>query len=165
MRLRIEKLSRLHAVESFDCGTPALNEFLERYALQNQQADASRTHVALYGEEVVGFYTLVAGEVAHVDAPARVVKGLAKYPVPVMVLARLAVSKSRQGQGIGSGLMKDALLRVLAVTEHAGVRAVAVHAKDDNARSFYEHFNFERSPTDAYHLLLLMKNVRALVST
>lgn len=160
MALRIEKLTRAHAVDAFDCGTPALNRFLERYALQNQQADASRTFVALDGTEVIGFYTLVVGEVAHADAPARVVKGLAKYPVPVMVLARLAVSHGRQGQGVGAGLLKDALVRIVAAADHAGIRAVAVHAKDAAARAFYERFDFERSPTDPYHLLLLMKDVR-----
>ena len=163
MALRIEKLARLHVVDGFDCGNLALNRFLQRYALQNQQADAPRTHVALDGDEVVGFYTLVVGEVALADAPARIIKGLAKYPVPVMVLARLAVSKARQGQGFGAGLLKDALLRIMAAAEHAGIRAVAVHAKDDPARSFYERFDFERSPTDPYHLLLLMKDVRALM--
>ena len=163
MAVRIEKLTRAHAVDSFDCGTTALNRFLERYALQNQQADASRTYVAVDGAKVIGFYTLVVGEVAHADAPARIVKGLAKYPVPVMVLARLAVSLTRQGQGLGAGLLKDALVRIVAAADHVGVRAVAVHAKDDAARAFYERFDFERSPTDAYHLLLLMKNVRALL--
>lgn len=163
MALRIEKLTRVYAVDGFDCGTLALNRFIERYALQNQQADASRTYVALDGTEVIGFYTLVVGEVAHADAPARIVKGLAKYPVPVMVLARLAVSRARQGEGLGAGLLKDALLRIVAAADHAGIRAVAVHAKDDVARAFYERFHFVRSPTDPYHLLLLMKDVRALL--
>lgn len=164
MALRIEKLTRTHAVDGFDCGTPALKRFLERYALQNQQADASRTYVALDGTEVIAFYTLVVGEVAHADAPARIIKGLAKYPVPVLVLARLAVSSVRQGQGIGAGLLKDALVRIVAAADHAGIRAVAVHAKDDAARAFYERFDFEHSPTDPYHLLLLMKDVRALLA-
>jgi predicted N-acetyltransferase YhbS len=162
--LRVEKLTRTHAVDGFDCGTPALNRFLERYALQHQQADASRTYVALDGTDVIGFYTLVVGEVAHADAPARIPKGLAKYSVPVLVLARLAVSSVRQGQGIGAGLLKDALLRIVAAADHAGIRAVAVHAKDDAARAFHERFDFERSPTDPYHLLLLMKDVRALLA-
>jgi GNAT superfamily N-acetyltransferase len=162
--LRIEKLTRTHAVDGFDCGTPALNRFLERYALQSQQADASRTYVALDGTEVIGFYTLVVGEVAHADAPARIVKGLAKYPVPVVVLARLAVSHARHGQGIGAGLLKDALVRIVAAADHAGIRAVAVHAKDDVARAFYERFHFVRSPTDPHHLLLLMKDVRVYLA-
>lgn len=164
MAFRIEKLTRSHVVEGFDCGTPALNRFLERYALQSQQADASRTYVALDEDEVVGFYALVVGEVAHVDAPPRIIKGLARYPVPVMILARLAVSKSRQGQRLGAGLLKDALLRIVGAADLAGIRAVAVHAKDDSARAFYERFDFERSPTDPYHLLLLMKDVRAILA-
>ena len=163
MALRIEKLTRSHVVEGFDCGVPALNRFLERYALQNQQADASRTYVALDEDEVVGFYAIVVGEVVHADAPPRIIKGLARYPVPVMMLARLAVSRTRQGQGMGAGLLKDAFLRIAGAADQAGIRAVAVHAKDDAARAFYERFDFERSPTDPYHLLLLMKDVRAIL--
>jgi GNAT superfamily N-acetyltransferase len=159
--LRIEKLHRDHAIDAFDCGREALNRFLIRYALQNQQAGASLTYVALADEEVAGYYTLVVGQVEYSDAPERLTKGLARHPVPIMLLARLAVAASWQGKGLGSGLLKDAMLRTLRAADIAGIRAFAVHAKDDEARSFYERFDFVPSPSDPYHLFRLLKDVRA----
>ena len=161
--LRIEKLRRDHAVEGFDCGKDALNRFLERHALQSQQAGATTTYLALRGDEVVGFYSLAVGQVEYVDAPERLVKGLARHPVPVMVLARMAVASGFQGMKLGAGLLKDAMLRTLQASEIAGLRAFVVHAKDDEARAFYERFDFIASPTNPYHLMLLLKDVRALV--
>jgi GNAT superfamily N-acetyltransferase len=162
--LRIEKLQRSHAVEGFDCGREALNQFLTRYAHQNQQAGASTTYVALNErDEVIGYYTLVVAEVRYDDAPERLTKGLARHPVPLMLLARLAVATAWQGKGLGAGLLKDAMLRTLQAADIAGIRALAVHAKDDEAKAFYEHFDFVASPTDPYHLFLLLKDVRAAV--
>lgn len=161
--LRIEKLERGHEVESFDCGREALNRFLVRFALQNQMAGASQTYVALADEQVVGYYTLVVGQVEHADAPERLIKGLARHPVPIMLLARLAVGIAWQGRKLGSGMLKDAMLRTLQAAEIAGIRAFAVHAKDDQARAFYEHFDFFPSPTDPYHLFRLLKDIRNLV--
>ena len=159
--LRIEKLQRHHPLESFDCGREALNRFLIRYALQNQQGGASQTYVALTGEAVVGYYTLVVGQVDYDDAPERLKKGLARHPVPIMLLARLAIAASCQGKGLGSGLLKDAMLRTLQAAEIAGIRAFVAHAKDDAAKAFYERFDFVPSPSDPYHLFRLMKDVRA----
>ena len=159
--LRIEKLQQSHAVEGFDCGQEALNRFLTRYALQNQQAGAAQTYVAISGDEVIGFYTLVVGQVDHIDAPERLTKGLARHPVPIMLLARLATALAWHGKGIGSGLLKDAMLRTLQAADIAGIRAFAVHAKDDQARAFYERFDLIASPTDPYHLFILLKDVRA----
>jgi GNAT superfamily N-acetyltransferase len=158
---RIEKLQRTHDLGTFDCGREALNRFLVRYAFQNQQAEASQTYVALSDDEIVGYYTLVVGQVEHSDAPERLSKGLARHPVPIMLLARLAVSVTFQGKGLGIGLLKDAMLRTLQAADIAGIRAFAVHAKDDDARSFYERFDFVSSPSDPYHLFLLLKDVRA----
>jgi GNAT superfamily N-acetyltransferase len=163
MNLRVEKLHRAHAVESFDCGREALNRFLIRYALQNQQAGASQTYLALAGEAVAGYYTLVVGQVDYDDAPARLKKGLAQHPVPIMLLARLAIATTWQGKGAGSGLLKDAMLRTLQAADIAGIRAFAVHAKDDEARAFYERFDFIPSPVDPYHLFRLLKDIRALL--
>ncbi len=160
---RIEKLRRDHAVDRFDCGQEALNRFLVRHALQNQQAGASQTYVVLAGDEVVGFYTLVVAQVEYDDAPQRLGKGLAKHPIPLMLLARLAVATSWQGHGLGSGLLKDAMLRTLQAADIAGIRALAVHAKDDDARAFYERFGFIPAPSDPYHLFVLLKDVRALL--
>ncbi len=161
MNLRIEKLQRAHSVEHFDCGHESLNRFLIRYALQNQQASACTTYVALADRDVAGYYTLVVGQVEHEGAPERLKKGLARHPVPIMLLARLAVAREWQGKGLGSGLLKDAMLRTLQAADIAGIRAFAVHAKDDTARSFYERFDFIASPSDPYHLFRLLKDIRA----
>ena len=158
---RIEKLHRSHAIDGFDCGRDALNRFLIRYALQNQQAGASSTYVALADKEVAGYYTLVVGQVEYGDAPERLIKGLARHPVPIMLLARLAISAPWQGKGLGSGLLKDAMLRTLQAADIAGIRAFAVHAKDGEAKSFYERFDFVPSPSDPYHMFRLLKDVRA----
>jgi GNAT superfamily N-acetyltransferase len=162
---RIEPLVRTHAVEDFECGQEPLNRFLIRHALQSQQADASRTYVAVEGDRVVGYFTLVFGEVARVAAPPRIGRGLARHPIPIMVLARLAVVVDRQGCGLGAGLLKDAILRTLRAADIAGLRAFVVHAKDEASRAFYERFDFLPSPTDPLHLFLLMKDLRRIVGT
>lgn len=161
---RIEKLRRDHHVDPFDCGQEALNRFLIRYAFQNQQAEASQTYVALIGAEVVGFYTLVVAQLDYDGAPQRLAKGLARHPIPLMLLARLAVATSWQGHGLGAGLLKDAMVRTLQAADIAGIRAIAVHAKDDAARAFYERFGFVQAPTDPYHLFVLLKDVRAILN-
>ncbi|MBK5966171.1 GNAT family N-acetyltransferase [Thiocystis minor] len=160
---RIEKLRRDHPIDGFTCGREELDRFLIRYALTNQQADASQTYVGLHDEAVIGFYSLVVGEVAYAEAPERLIKGLARHPVPIMLLARLAVSMAWQGRGIGAGLLKDAMRRTLQAADIGGLRAFAVHAKDDTAQRFYEHFGFVPSPTDSLHLFLLVKDLRPLV--
>jgi GNAT superfamily N-acetyltransferase len=159
--LRLEKLQRTHEIETFDCGQPELNRFLIRHALQAQQANSSQTYVGLSGKTVIGFYTIVAGEVRHADAPERVAKGMPRYPIPLLILARLAVHSKWQGRGIGAGLLLDALGRTLQAADIVGARALAVHAKDDSAASFYRHFGFMPSPTDKKHLFLLIKDIRA----
>jgi GNAT superfamily N-acetyltransferase len=162
---RIEKLQRDHRVDTFDCGRETLNRFLIRYAFPNQQAGASQTYIALADEEVAGYYTLVVGQVEYSDAPDRLTKGLARHPVPIMLLARLAVAISWQGKGLGSGLLKDAMLRTLQAADIAGIRAFAVHAKDDVAKSFYERFDFVASPSDPYHLFRLLKDIRTAMKS
>jgi GNAT superfamily N-acetyltransferase len=157
---RIEKLQRTHVVEAFNCGQPELDRFLARHALQAQQANSSQTYIAIGDGEVIGFYTIVAGEVRHADAPERVVKGMPRHPIPLLVLARLAVHTKAQGRGIGAGLLLDALGRTLQVAEMIGVRALAVHAKDDRAIAFCRHFGFAPSPTDARHMFMLIKDIR-----
>jgi GNAT superfamily N-acetyltransferase len=158
--LHIEKLRRAHNVEPFTCGQPELDRFLIRHALQAQQSNSSQTYVALSDGDVVGFYTIVAGEVAHAQAPERVVKGMSRHPIPLLVLARLAVHSNAQGRGLGSGLLLDALGRTLQVADIIGVRALAVHAKDDQAVAFYRHFGFTSSPTDSRHLFMIIKDIR-----
>ncbi|PPD27731.1 MAG: GNAT family N-acetyltransferase [Hyphomicrobium sp.] len=159
--MTIAKLNRRHEVDTFDCGKEPLNRFLVRYALTNQAAGASQTYVALNDATVLGYYTLVVGEVAYGQAAERLMKGLARHPVPVMILARLAIATTSQGQGLGAGLLRDAMLRTLEAADIAGIRAFVVHAKDDEAKSFYERFDFQSSPTDPYHMYLLLKDIAA----
>ena len=154
-------LGREHDCRAFDCGNDPLNDYLRRFAWTNQQAGAARTYVASRGDVVVGYFTLAYGSIEHEGAAERIRKGLARHPIPVMVLARLAVDRSEQGCGLGKGLLKDALLRTLQAAEIAGLRAVIVHAKDDSARDFYERLGFQRSPIDEFHLMLLIKDIKA----
>ena len=161
--MKIEKLARVHAVEDFACGTEALDRFLRRFALVSQLANASQTYVAVDGEEVIGYYTLVVGEVRFDAAPDRMRKGLSRHPVPVMVLARLAIASTRQGEGLGQWLLKDAILRTLQAADIAGIRAFVVHAKDDVARRYYLRFRFAEGFVDPLHLYVLTKDLKALL--
>ena len=161
----IEKLNSSHVLENFDCGVPELNNFLVKYALQNQSANSANTYVACENGSIIGFYTLAVGSVIHAQAPKRITKGLARHPVPVMILARLAVDKSQHGKGIGRGLLKDVLLRTAQASDIAGIRALLVHAKDDLARQWYQQFNFDESPTDPLHLYLLLKDLKKMLSS
>ncbi len=154
-------LEPTHDLSAFDCGAPALNEYLKKYALVNHQNQSARTYVARRGEAVVGYYTLAAGSVSREDTPARVAKGLARHPVPIILLARLAVDRAEQGKGLGAGLLKDALLRAVRAADIIGCQAVLVHAKDETARAFYQRFGFEPSPVNELHLYLLMKDLKA----
>jgi GNAT superfamily N-acetyltransferase len=141
-----------------------LNQFLQRHALNNQRANSAQTYVCCDGEAVVGFYSLAVSSVDHPSAPEPVVKGLARHPVPVIILARLAVDQSFQGKGLGRALLKDALRRTLMAADIAGIRAVLVHAKDDAAREWYRKFDFKEGTTDPFHLFLVLKNLKALRS-
>lgn len=164
MTRKIEKLQRHHAIDAFDCGREELNRFLQQYALQNQQSGGAQTYVGLVDQTVVGYYALAVGSVEQEHAPERVKKGLARHSIPIMLLARLAVDRHWQNQGIGAALLKDTMLRTLQAADIAGIRALVVHAKDDAARSFYEHFNFLPSPSDPLHLFMLLKDARKIVS-
>ena len=161
---RPEPLTPQHDVDVFDCGHEPLNTCLKRFAWMNQQAGAAKTYVSTRGEKVVGYYSLAYGSVEPATVSARIRQGLARHPIPVMVLARLAVDHTEQGHGLGKGLLKDALLRTLQAADIAGLRAIVVHAKDKQARAFYEKFDFVRSPIDEFHLMLLIKDVRKLIT-
>jgi GNAT superfamily N-acetyltransferase len=156
----IEKLRRDHAIDAFDCGQEDLNHWLRKHALQNQGAGAAQTYVGLVGDVVIGFYSLAVGQIEYNDAPERLRKGLARHPVPIMLLARLAVDKNWQKQGVGRALLRDAVLRTMQAADIAGIRALAVHAKDEQARRYYEQFDFVASPADPLHLLVLLKDIR-----
>jgi len=160
---RIEKLRRDHPIDAFDCGQEDLNSWLRKHALENQGAGAAQTYVGLASDVVIGYYSLAVGQIEYNDAPERLRKGLARHPVPIMLLARLAVDKNWQKKGVGRALLRDAVLRTMQAAEIAGIRALAVHAKDEQARRYYEQFDFAASPADPLHLLVLLKDIRRRV--
>jgi GNAT superfamily N-acetyltransferase len=152
-------LTKDHDRHFFDCGVAALNDYLKQYALQNQKKHAARTYVATRGNRIVGYYSLAYGSVSLEEAPPSVKSGLAKHPIPVILLARLAIDSTEQGRGLGAALLKDALLRTIQAAEIAGLRAMVVHAKDDSAKRFYKKFGFEASPIDTFHLFLRLSDI------
>lgn len=157
----VEPICESHDVSRFDCGIhESLNDWLRRFALINQKNESARTYVVHRGGSVVGYYSISAGSVSVEESPARVAKGLARHPIPVILLARLAVDKNEKGRGLGKALLKDALARIAQAADIVGARAVLVHAIDEPARKFYEHFDFEPSPIHELQLMLLMKDLR-----
>ena len=159
----IDKLDRGHDVSAFDCGNPALNVWLQRYAWTNQHGDSARTYVALEGDRVSGYCALTTGSVHKHESPLRIAKGLANHSIGIVLLARLAVDRTQQGRGLGKALLFDALTRIAEAADIVAVRAVMVHAIDEAARRFYAHFGFELSPLDPFQLMLLLKDVRRAV--
>ncbi len=159
----IAKLAMEHDPTHFDCGHPALNSFIRQHALPGQRANASRTYVAVVGTVIVGYHTLVVGGVAYEEAPERLAKGLPRHPVPIMLLARLAVDQTWQGEGLGAALVVDAMRRTLQAADIAGVRALLTHAKDGAAKSFHAHLGFEPFPGEPLILYRLLKDIRAML--
>ena len=157
------KLAQNDDVASFNCGQLDLNDWLHRFALTNQQSGMSTvfTSKAQDSDAIAGYYAVAAGGVEQEFAPQRVLKGLPRHPIPVILLTRLAVEVSMQGCGLGRGLLIDALHRVSAAADEIGARALLIHAKNDAARAFYlKQAEFEPSPTDPLHLSLLLKDLR-----
>lgn len=153
-------LDKHHDVDDFDCEAKPLNNYLKNFALINNQNGSARTYVTTKDSKVVGYYTLTPGSVIKDTAPHRVGKGLPAHPVGVIIIARLAVDKTQQGHGIGKALVRDALIRIIDAAQIIGGRAVLVHAKDTQARRFYEQLGFEPSPIDSLHLYLLIKDIK-----
>jgi GNAT superfamily N-acetyltransferase len=150
-----EKLRVEHDVSVFDCGEPVLNDWLRQRALQNQQSGASSTYVILDEMRVVGYHSLAAGSVARETAPGRVRRNVPD-PVPVMVLARLGVDQTCQGQGRGHALLRDAVRRTLQAAPIIGVRAILVHALSERAKRFYEECGFAPSPINPSTLMVIV---------
>jgi predicted N-acetyltransferase YhbS len=156
----VEPLNENHILDQFDCGKhESLTTWLKRHALVSQAARSSRTFVVHRAGHVVGYYALAASSVRREDASSRAAKGQPAHPIPVILLARLAVDKSEQGRGLGSALLKDALQGCLRAAEAIGVRAVLVHAIDEEAKNFYRRFGFEDCVVDDLHLMLLIKDI------
>lgn len=160
--METKPLDKLHDRASFDCGVEPLNDYLKKYALQNQKKDAARTYVLTDEENrIIGYYTLVFGSVSVEETTPEISAGLGKFPIPVILLARLAIDKNQKGKGLGKLLLRDALLRAVRASEIAGLRAFLVHAKDELAKAFYEKFGFQPSPHNEFHLFLKMSDIRA----
>lgn len=160
----IRKLTAADNVADFESGYPALDQFLKKHAVTNIAANSAQTYVCCCDNRVVGFYSLAVGSVAPDHASPRVMKGQARHDVPVMLLARLAVDVRHRKRGLGTALLKNALLRTLQAADIAGIRCMLVHAKDDQAKNWYANFDFEVSPTDPYHLMLLLKDIKAILA-
>ena len=158
-----EKLRDDHDLSLFQCGEPALDDWLRRRALQNEESRASRTYVVCTGLRVVAYYALAVGAVAHASAPGRVRRNMPD-PVPVMIIGRLAVDEEFHGHGLGQGLLRDAVLRTLQAAEIAGIRAMLVHAISPDAQRFYERHGFARSPIDPMILMINLADVERELS-
>ncbi len=161
----LRKLAASDNTDAFDCGQAALNQFLQRFALANQKANSAQTYVCCKDGAIAAYYSLAVGSVEPGNASPRVLQGLARHPVPVMILARLAVGLDHQGAGLGCALLRDALLRTTQAADIAGIRALLVHAKDDRARQWYLNWEFEPSATDPFHLFLLLKDLKAMLGS
>lgn len=152
-----------HDVAGFSSGIEVLDRWLARYAGQSERRDAARTFVTTGDRDrVIAYYTLVAGEVDHHDATDSVRKGLSRhYPIPAALLARLAVDRAYHRQGLGAAMLSDALSRIAVAAEQVAVRAVVVHAIDDNAAGFYERFGFRALSVAPRTLMITTAELRA----
>jgi predicted N-acetyltransferase YhbS len=153
-------LLETHETERFDCGNEFLNDWLKKFALVNSRSNSAKTFVVCEDNKVIGYYSLAMGSVDYEAATLRIKKGLARHPIPVIVLAKLAVDLDYQKKRIGVSLLKDSFLRSLMISEHIGTRAVFVNAKDDHAKTFYEHHGFQPLPSDTLKLLILVKDIK-----
>ena len=158
-----EPLGPQHRLEGFDCGKPALNDWLLRHARQAQGSGSAKTFVVVDDARVVGYFSLTVGQIDTLDAPERIRKGMGQYPLPVVILARLAVSTTDQGRGVGIGLLQEAIRRTMLIAEHAGIRAMLTNPIDEDATRFYTRFGFIASPLREQQLLLLLKDARRWV--
>jgi GNAT superfamily N-acetyltransferase len=159
-------LERGHVRDSFDCGALDLDLWIVRHAWQAHRSGSARVFVALAAGDrrVAGYFALTAAEIDHVDATARIRKGMPHFPIPAVLVSRLAVDLRDRNSGVGKSLLKDAFARVIGASQTIGIRAILVSARDDDAAAFYEHFGFSRSPTDPGKLLLLLKDARGTSS-
>jgi GNAT superfamily N-acetyltransferase len=157
-----EPLDPGHALEGFDCGVESLNTWLTEHARRAVAAGSARVFVTVDADldRVCGYYALAAAAITHEQSTARARKGQPRHPIPAVLLARLAADVSVQRHGIGTWLLRDAIRRAISAADAVGMRVFLVHALDDNARSFYERWGFEASPTDPLNLQMLFKDIR-----
>ncbi|WP_212538809.1 GNAT family N-acetyltransferase [Thetidibacter halocola] len=157
-----EPLNDDHQIDGFASGAPTLDAWLTRKSRANQASGASRTYVLCRGQRVVGFYALAAGSVSHDLAPRKLRQNMPD-PVPVIVLGRLAIDASEQGNGLGRALLRDAVLRITAAAQEVGIAAILVHALNDRAKAFYLEAGFAETAVEPLTLFLRIKDVRALL--
>jgi GNAT superfamily N-acetyltransferase len=160
----LQALQPQHDLTAFDCGKPALNDWLRRHARQAQGSGSAKVFVVPDAQQQVqAYYGLTVGQIEPQDAPERIRQGMGAYPIPVVLLARLAVAITAQGQGLGVALLQDAIRRTVQVSEQVGIRALLTHPIDDEAARFYLRFGFVASPVRDGQLLLLLKDARRWV--
>jgi predicted N-acetyltransferase YhbS len=152
-----EPITPSHLIEAFACGIPVLDDWLRRRALKNEVSGASRTFVVCHDGQVVGYYALATGSVEHRDAPGKLRRNMPD-PIPMIVLGRLAVDQQWQSTGIGRGLLKDAVLRSVSVSQQAGVKALLVHVLSEDAKTFYVRNGFLESPLDPMTLIISLQD-------
>lgn len=155
-------LGKDHKRQSFDCGNESLNVFIKQFALQNEKNNSSKTYVIIckYTKEIVGYYTLSYGSISHEDATEQVRRRMPNYPIPVMILARLAVSKRYQRMGVGRSLLKHSVFQTFEASKIAGLKAFIVHAKDEQSKKFYLNHGFQESAIDSYHLMISIQEIK-----
>lgn len=160
-RLRLQRLSRDHDVTGFQSRAEELDDWLHQHALAAQEMDTARTFLLIQGRRVVGYFSLTMGSVLREEAPARLVRGMPGYPVGMVLLARLAVDRRHQGQGLGALLLTEALRKALTAGESAAARLVVVDAIDEPAAAFYQHHGFITAPEHPLRLYRRIKDIRA----
>lgn len=166
---RPQALTAQHRLDGFDCGKPALTHWLLHHARQAQGSGSARTFVigdaSRADEQVVGYFSLTVGQIDTLEAPERIRRGMGQYPIPLVILARLAVDLDYQGKGLGVSLLQDAILRTLMIAEQAGIRGLLTHPLDTQADAFYRRFGFEPTPVREGQLILLLKDARRHANT
>lgn len=159
-----EPFSPAHNVDNFDCGVASLNQWIRQQALKNERSGASRSFVVCEDSEVVGYYALAVGSILRQNAPGKIKRAMPD-PIPIMVLGRLAVDLRLQGSGLGSGLLRDGLLRTYAISKQAGIRALLVHALSEDAKNFYLHHGFQSSPIEPLTMMLSLQDIQHVLET
>lgn len=157
-----ELLTNQHQITDFDCGEPMLDEWLKRFALKNQKANASRCFVVCVDKKVIGYYALASGSIERLQVSKSISRNMPD-PILVTVLGRLAIDKHFQGLQVGAGLLKDAMLRTLIVSEHIEVKAMLVHAISESAQNFYLQYGFKPCPFNDMTLMLPVTHIKKLL--
>jgi len=158
-----QPLSALHQLNDFDCGVQSLNDWLSNRALKNQTTGASRTFVVCENKQVIAFYALASSAIANHEVSAKFRRNMPN-PIPVITLARLAVSQAYKGQSIARAMLKDVGLRVVDASNTIGIRGIIVHALSEQAKQFYLKIGFRVSPIKPMTLMITVKDLELSLS-